>query len=60
MGSKNHEGQILIEVCVVMLLIVLVGFAGITQLSQLKHSHKKYQLTEDRSHATKNSAPLKK
>lgn len=60
MDSKNHQGQILIEVCVVMLLIVLVGFAAINQLSNLKQAHKKYQLTEDNFHATKNPISRKK
>ncbi len=60
MASQNNQGQILIEVCVVMLLVVLVGFAALTHLTQLKESPKKYQLTEDRFHAGKNSFKNKK
>lgn len=60
MDSKNHQGQILVEVAVVMFLIVLVGFAAVSQLSNLKHANKKYQLTEDKSHANKNSKSYKK
>lgn len=60
MDSKNNQGQILIEVCVVMLLIVLVGIAAITQLSSLKHSHKKFQLTEDKSNVSKSATLYKK
>lgn len=60
MDSKNHQGQILVEVAVVMFLIVLVGFAAVSQLSNLKHANKKYQLTEDNSHANKNSKSYKK
>lgn len=60
MDTKNNQGQILIEVCLVMFLIVLIGFAAITQLSELKHSRKKYQLTEDQFHETKNTSRHKK
>lgn len=60
MATKNHRGQILIEVCVVMLFVVFFCFAAVTQLGNLKDTQKKYQLTEDKNHATKNSYRSKK
>lgn len=60
MDTNNSQGQILIEVCLVISLIVVIGFAAITHLSELKQSPRKYQLTEDGTHASKNFYRYKK
>lgn len=60
MGYKNHQGQILLEVCVVMFFMVLVGFVAIGHLEEIKHTHSKYKFTRDSKNAFKNSSKNKK
>lgn len=60
MEANNNQGQILIEVCLVMSLIVVITFAALTHLSEIKQSPKKYQFTEDRFHAAKSYSRHKK
>ncbi|MEN0058369.1 MAG: hypothetical protein AAGB31_06005 [Bdellovibrio sp.] len=55
MESSNHKGQILIEVCLVMLFIFLIGFAALNQLSDLKKQTSRYQFLGGSSHEKKNS-----
>lgn len=54
MDTRNNQGQILIEVCLVIALIVVVGFAALTRLTDLKQNPRKYQLTEDGNRAKQN------
>ncbi len=60
MASLNRQGQILIEVSLVMLLIVTILFGAMTQLSNLKSASQKYQFTKDPSHAAKSFRTNKK
>lgn len=60
MASNNQRGQILIEVCVVILLITLVSFAALRQLAELKNRQRKFQFTEDQSYVEKNYPRFKK
>lgn len=56
MGATNDKGQILIEVSLVLFLIVLVFFAAMSHLTQIKPRQQKYQFTQEKSHG-KNSQP---
>jgi hypothetical protein len=49
MGSPNSQGQVLVEVIMVMLLIALVLFAALNGLSKdkAKENHYRYQFTQD-------------
>lgn len=60
MGTKNNQGQIFIEVALVMLFIATVGFAAFAQLTKLKSERPRYQLTKDSSYAPKNFKSYKK
>lgn len=60
MAHQNHQGQILIEVCLVMFFLALTLFIAANHLADLKTSPHKYQLTEDSSYANKNSYRRKK
>lgn len=61
MGAKNNKGQILVEVGVVTIFVLLVVFAAINQLSGLKSSYRKNQLTQERgSYENKASTSRKK
>jgi hypothetical protein len=60
MGRKNYQGQILLEVCVVIAFIMLVGFIAIGHLEELKSMHAKNKFTRGPSHVLKNSSKNKK
>ena len=60
METKDQNGQVLIEVCLVVSLILLVGFAALTQLAKLEKENKKFQLTEDGRYAKKMVRTFKK
>ncbi len=49
MVATTEKGQILIEVSLVMLLIILIFFAALSQLGQLKPQQQKYQFTQEKS-----------
>ncbi len=49
MGCKNQQGQILVEVIVVMLFITMIFFVGLSHLSNIKPESQKYQFTEKRN-----------
>lgn len=54
MVTTNQKGQILIEVSLVLFLIVLIFFAALGHLSELKYHQQKYQFTQEKFHG-KNS-----
>ena len=60
MVAANNKGQLLVEVGVVMLLIALVAFAALNELSQNQKPFKKYQFTHEDSRAQKYSGSNKK
>ena len=60
MVPPNNKGQLLVEVGVVMLLIALVAFAALNELSRDKKPYQKYQFTREDSHAKKYSRSNKK
>jgi type II secretory pathway pseudopilin PulG len=60
MVAANNKGQLLVEVGVVMLLIALVAFAALNELSQNQKPFKKYQLTREDARAKKYSGSDKK
>lgn len=48
MDRKNQQGQILVEVTVVMLFIIMIFFVGLSHLSNIKSENQKYQFKEKR------------
>lgn len=60
MVATNNKGQLLVEVGVVMLLICLVAFAALNELSRTQKPFKKYQFTQEDGHAKKYSRSNKK
>lgn len=58
MGHKNYQGQIFLEVCVVMAFMVLIGFVAIGHLQELKQTRTQYKFTRGSdnvfSHSFKN------
>ena len=49
MGRKNSQGQILVEVALVFLLVILIFFAALTQLSKPQQHNLKYRSEEHTS-----------
>lgn len=60
MESQNNEGQVLIEVCLVMALVLLVFFAALSHLTQLKSAQRKHQFIKEKSYVSKDSYRFKK
>lgn len=60
MATKNRNGQVLIEICVVMTLVFLIAFAAISQLTEHKRKPTKYHFTKDVSYEKKNIRSFKK
>jgi hypothetical protein len=60
MDTSNRSGQILVEICLVMALIITVGLAALSQINSQRHLQKKYQLSEERWRESKNDFNHKK
>lgn len=50
MDSQNQKGQILVEVLLVSFVLVLVFFAGLSQLSNFKKNHYRSQFSKEKVH----------
>ena len=53
MASSNKNGQILIEICLVMALVLSVAFAALSGMSTQRVHLKKYQFTKEHAHVAK-------
>lgn len=53
MENPNNKGQILIEVCLVMALVLLIFFAAFSHLSKLKSAQQRHQFTKEKSYVSK-------
>lgn len=60
MVPKNNQGQILIEISVVMLLIGLIFFAATSELAQGDKYYRPYQLNQEKADAQRYLRPHKK
>lgn len=60
MGTNRQQGQILLEVCVVMGFLALVTFAAISHLEELKPKQQEYKFTKDPNDVPKNRTKNKK
>lgn len=60
MADTNNKGQILIEVCLVMGLILLVFFAAFSQLAELKTTQRRHQFIKEKSYVSKDNFQTKK
>lgn len=60
MDPANCKGQILIEICLVMALIITVGFAALDGITTQRDRSKKFQFTDENRYVSKTKFKNKK
>lgn len=50
---KNNQGQIFVEVCIILSLIALVTFAAFSQFSSIHKYQGKFKFTKENHHGRK-------
>lgn len=60
MATSNHKGQILIEVCVVMLVFAFVALSATFELTKQEQNYSKFQFTQENKNAKKTNRFFKK
>ena len=60
MATNRQQGQILLEVCVVIGFLALVTFGAISHLEGIKPAQQKYKFTKDANDVQKNRTKNKK